>query len=131
MKWSWFKKTKKKKCREKILFNNLTAQTGRKTPWCHIQIMKAMTNGAALIKKFEAVHLHMLLPSCKDHPELVVDDDDAARAEVTSDPLLLLLLLLLELAELAVVVVVVPVGVGAVVASAPAEVLPVETDAIT
>ena len=93
--------------------------------------MKAMTNGAALIKKLEAVHLHILLPSCRDHPLLVVDDDSAGRAEVGPDPLLLLPLLL-ELAELAaVVVIVVPVGDGAVVASAPAEVLPVEADAKT
>jgi len=89
--------------------------------------MKAMTNGTALINNFEAVHLHTLLP-CKDHPELVADDN-AARAEVTPDPLLLVLLL--ELGAPVVGVVVVPVGDGAVVVSAPDEVLPVEADAIT
>jgi hypothetical protein len=90
----------------------------------HIQIMKAMINGATLIKK-GAVELHILLPGCKDHPELVVDDDDAARAEVTPDSLLLL-----ELGEVEPVVVV-PVGGEAVVGSAPAELPAAEADGTT
>lgn len=101
-----------------ILFNNFTLVSFR-----HIQIMKAMTNGATLIKK-GAVELHILLPRCKDHPELVVDDDDAARAEVTPDSLLLL-----ELGEVEPVVV--PVRGEAVVASAPAELPAAEADGTT
>ena len=62
-------------------------------------------HGVKLIKK-EAAELHKLLPRCKDHPALV---DDAAKAEVTADALLLLLMLLLMLLELVEPVVVVPV----------------------
>ena len=51
--------------------------------------MKNMMIGATLIKK-GAAELHRLLPPrCKDHPALV---DDAAKAEVTPDALLLTLL---------------------------------------
>jgi hypothetical protein len=87
-----------------------------------IQTMKAIANGAMPIKK-GATELHVLLLRCEDHPELV--DDDAAKAEVTADELLLLLLLELKL-------VVVPVGGEAVVPSAVAvEVLPVKAGVVT
>lgn len=60
-----------------------------------------MKTRATLIKK-RAAELHILLPRCKEHPELV--DDNAAKAEVAADTLLLLLVGLVD------PVVVVPVG---------------------
>jgi hypothetical protein len=87
----------------------------------HIQTMKT-TNGATLIKT-GAVELHKLLPRCKDHPALV--DDDAAKAEVTEDALLLLLLELVE------PVVVVPVGGRAVDVPTAVKALSVEVGVVT
>jgi len=81
-----------------------------------------MTNGATPIKK-GATELHKLLPRCKDHPALV--DDDAAKAEVKADALLLMLLL--ELVEL---VVVVAVGGRTVDASTAVEVTSVEVGVV-
>ena len=89
----------------------------------HIQTMKTMTNGATLIRK-GAAELHKLLSRCKDHPALV---DDAAKAEVTEDALLLLPTLL----ELVEPVVVVPVGGRTVAALTAAEVMSVEVGVVT
>jgi len=87
--------------------------------------MKTMTNGATPIKR-GATELHKLLPRCKDRPALV---DDAAKAEVTDDALLLMLLLtLLELVE---PVVVVSVGGRTVDVSTAVEVMSVEVDVVT
>jgi hypothetical protein len=87
--------------------------------------MKTMTHGTTLIRK-GAAELQKLLPRCKDHPALV---DDAAKAEVTADALLLMLLLmLLGLVE---PVVVVPVGGRTVDVSTPVEVISVEVGMVT
>jgi len=67
--------------------------------------MKAMTNGATLIKKGAAEFHKLLPPRCRDHPALLLVED-AAKAVALLLPLLLSLMLL-ELVEL---VVVVPVG---------------------
>jgi len=71
-----------------------------------------------------AAELHKLLSRCKDHPALV---DDAAKAEVTEDALLLTLLELVEPA----VAVVVPVGGRTADASTAVEVMPVEVGVVT
>jgi hypothetical protein len=88
------------------------------------QTMKTMTHGATLIKK-GAEELQKLLPRCKDHPAL---EDDAAKAEVTADALLLLLLLMiLELVE---PVVVVPVEVRTVDAPTAVAMMSVEVGVV-
>jgi len=74
------------------------------TCYVPIQTMKAMTNGATLIKKGAAEFHKLLPPRCRDHPALLLDD--AAKAVALLLPLLLSLMLL-ELVELLVVV---PVG---------------------
>ena len=83
--------------------------------------MKTITNGATLIKK-RTVELHVLLPRCKEHPELVDDDEDAAEAEAeaAAEALLLLPAGLIES------VVVVSARDGAVVGSAAIEAPPIE-----